>query len=189
MPELACRLVQELTHFPCLHQLTQVISQSPVILCFVPFFLVIMAVKAMVSPRWIPPILLGHLKYGLFFYLLQYLIDWLFEQWINHLSPRRWYLIMEISIYLIVRFPISVRVGLESFTFPHGLDKRESKRLGTLLHVTNLALNALVNSSKNFIDPFPKASNQRMATGSRLKGNTLHIRASLPEWTIIFLLK
>ena len=66
------------------------------------------------------------------------------------------------------------------------IDNKESTGLGTLLQVINLALNALVNSSKDPIDPFLKALNQRMATGPRLERNTLHIRASLLAWTAIF---
>ena len=53
----------------------------------------------------------------------------------------------------------------------------------------NLAPNALVKYSEDPIDPSSKASNQHIATGSRLEGKTLHIRASLLEWTAIFLLK
>jgi len=61
------------------------------------------------------------------------------------------------------------------------MDSRESKDLGTRLHVTNLASNAQVNSSKDFIEPSSKALNYLIATRPKLKGNTLHMRASFLE--------
>jgi len=69
------------------------------------------------------------------------------------------------------------------------IDNKESTSLGTLLQVMNLAPNAFISSSKDPIDPSYKASNQRMVTGPKLKGNTLHIRASLLAWMVIFWLK
>ena len=69
------------------------------------------------------------------------------------------------------------------------MDKRKSNNLGTLLHVKNLAPNAFVNFSKDFIDLSFRESNHLIATGLRLEGKTLHMRALLPEWTAIFWLK
>ena len=54
------------------------------------------------------------------------------------------------------------------------IDNKESTSLGTLLQVMNLAPNAFVSSSKDPIDPSSKASNQCIATGPKLEGNTLH---------------
>ena len=69
------------------------------------------------------------------------------------------------------------------------IDGKESTDLGTLLQVMNLVPNALVSTSKDPIDPSFNASNLRMATGSKLEGNTLHIRASQLAWTTHLLTK
>ena len=63
------------------------------------------------------------------------------------------------------------------------IDSKEFTGLGTLLQVMNLAPKAFVNSSKDPIDLSSKASNQRMAMGPKLEGNTLHIRDLLLAWT------
>ena len=65
------------------------------------------------------------------------------------------------------------------------MDNRESKGLGTLLHVTNLTPNSLVSSSKDLMEPSSNLSNPLMTTGPRLKGKTLHIKASFLEWIAI----
>ena len=53
--------------------------------------------------------------------------------------------------------------------------------MGTLLQVTNLVPNALVNSSYNLMDPPFNPSNHLIAVGSRLDGKTLHMRVSVLE--------
>ena len=73
-----------------------------------PFFLKIMAIKALVPPRQVPTHLIGPFEVQLIFYLLQYLINWLFEQRINYLSPQRWRLVREVftgTIFLISTSP------------------------------------------------------------------------------------
>ena len=45
--------------------------------------------KALVPLRRIPTHLIGPSEIWFILYLLKYLINWLFEQKINHLSPRR----------------------------------------------------------------------------------------------------
>lgn len=57
------------------------------------------------------------------------------------------------------------------------IDNRESRGLGTRLHVTNIAPKALVNFSKECMDPSSRLSNHLMATRPRLEGKTVHIRA------------
>ena len=68
-------------------------------------------------------------------------------------------------------------------------DNKESKGRGTLLQVTNQALNALVSSLKDLIEHSLRPSNHLIVTGPRLDGNTLHIKASFLEWTAILWLK
>ena len=51
-------------------------------------------------------------------------------------------------------------------------ESKESKGLGTLLHVTNLAPNIFVNSSYDLIDPSSSPLNHLMAVGPRLDGKT-----------------
>ena len=53
--------------------------------------------------------------------------------------------------------------------------------MGTLLQVTNLVPNALVNSSHDLMDPSFNPSNHLIAVGPRLDGKTLHMRASVLE--------
>ena len=53
------------------------------------------------------------------------------------------------------------------------IESKESRCLGTRVHVTNLALNAFVSSSKDPIDPSSRPSNHLIATVSRLEGKTL----------------
>ena len=64
-------------------------------------------------------------------------------------------------------------------------ESKESRGLRTRLHVTNLAPNAFVSSSKDPIDPSSRPSNHLMATGLRLEGKTLHINTLFLEWMAI----
>ena len=70
---------------------------------------------------------------------------------------------------------------------PYRMDKdsNESKGRGTLLHVMKREPKAWVSSLKEFMELALKSSNHLIATGPKLKGNTLHIRASSLEWTAI----
>ena len=65
------------------------------------------------------------------------------------------------------------------------MDNKESKGQGTLLQVTKQDPNAQVNSLNELIEPAPRPSNHLIATGPKLDGNTLHIKASFLEWTAI----
>ena len=69
------------------------------------------------------------------------------------------------------------------------IDSRESKGRSTLLHVIKRDPNAQVTSLKESIEPTPRPSNHFIATGPRLDGNTLYIKASFLEWTAILCLK
>ena len=64
-------------------------------------------------------------------------------------------------------------------------DNSESKDRGTLLHVTKREPKAWVSSLKEFMELALKPSNHLIATGPRLEGNTLHIKASSFEWMAI----
>ena len=64
-------------------------------------------------------------------------------------------------------------------------DSRESKGRGTLVHMIKQEPNAQVSSLKEFIEPILKPSNHLIATSSKLDGNTLHIKASSLEYTVI----
>jgi len=61
------------------------------------------------------------------------------------------------------------------------MDNRESKGRGILLQVMKQAPNALVSSLKELIEHSFKPSNHLIATGSKLDGNTLHIKVSFLE--------
>ena len=69
------------------------------------------------------------------------------------------------------------------------MDNRESKGRGTLLHVIKRDPNALVSSLKESMEPAPRPSNHLIATGPKLDGNTLHIKASFMECMAILWLK
>ena len=69
------------------------------------------------------------------------------------------------------------------------IDSRESKGRGTLLHAIKRDPNARVSSLKESMELAPKPSNHLMATGSKLEGNTLHIKASFLECIAILWLK
>ena len=64
-------------------------------------------------------------------------------------------------------------------------DNKEFKGQGTLLHVIKWDPNAWVSSLKESMEPAPKPSNHLMATGPKLEGNTLNIKASFLECTTI----
>lgn len=66
---------------------------------------------------------------------------------------------------------------------------KKSMGFGTLLHVINLAPNALVNSSNDLMDPSSNPSNHLMAVGPRLRGKTLDMRALFLEWMAILWVK
>ena len=61
------------------------------------------------------------------------------------------------------------------------MDNKESKGRGTLLQVTKRDPNAQVSSLKESIELPPSPSNHLIATGPKLNGNTLHIKASWSE--------
>ena len=65
------------------------------------------------------------------------------------------------------------------------MDNRESKGQRTLLHVMKRDPNAHVSFLNKPIEPAPRPSNHLIATGSKLDGNTLHIKVSFLEWTAI----
>ena len=69
------------------------------------------------------------------------------------------------------------------------MDNRESKGKGTLLHVIKRDPKARVSSLKELMEPAARPSNHLIATGPKLKGKTLHIRASFLEYTAILWLK
>ena len=68
-------------------------------------------------------------------------------------------------------------------------DSKESRGQGTLLQVIKRKPNAWVSPLKELMEPTPKPSNHLIATGPKLDGNTLHIKASFLEWTAILWLK
>ena len=68
-------------------------------------------------------------------------------------------------------------------------DNKESKGPGTLLHVIKRDPNTWVSSLKESMEPAPKLLNHLMATGPKMEGNTLHIKASFLECTTILWLK
>ena len=93
--------------------------------------------------------------------------------------------VIEVTIYLIVHFPVSVRVHFQGLSFSHGQgqkrvqgpwypttrDKTRAKVLGELL--------------KGVYGIGPKPSNHLIATGPKLEGKTFHIKASFLEWIAI----
>ena len=68
-------------------------------------------------------------------------------------------------------------------------DNKKVKGRGTLLHIIKWDPNAWVSFLKESMEPTLKPSNHLIATGSKLDGNTLHIKASLLECTSILWLK
>ena len=68
------------------------------------------------------------------------------------------------------------------------MDNKKSKGWGTLLYVINREQNAWVSFLKELIEFVLSPSNHLIAIGSKLDGNTLHIKASSWAWTTIFYL-
>ena len=64
-------------------------------------------------------------------------------------------------------------------------DSKESKDRETLLQIIKQEPNARVSSLKEFMEPASKPLNHLIAMGPKLDGNTLHIKASFLEWTVI----
>ena len=64
-------------------------------------------------------------------------------------------------------------------------DNREFKGQGTILQVIKREPNAWMSSLKESIEPTLKPSNHLIATGPKLEGNTLHIKALSLEWIVI----
>uniref|UniRef100_A0A7N2MQC4 Uncharacterized protein n=1 Tax=Quercus lobata TaxID=97700 RepID=A0A7N2MQC4_QUELO len=64
-------------------------------------------------------------------------------------------------------------------------DRRESKGRGTLLHVMKRESKAWVSCLKETMEFGFRPSNHLIATGPKLDGNTVHIKASFLEWTTI----
>jgi len=69
------------------------------------------------------------------------------------------------------------------------IDNRESKGRGTLLHLIKRDPNAQVSSLNEPIELAPRPSNYLIATGPKLDGNTLHMKASFLECIAILWLK
>ena len=68
------------------------------------------------------------------------------------------------------------------------MDNKEFKGWGNLLHVINREQNDWVSFLKELIELVFSPSNHFIGIGPKLDGNTLHIKASSWEWTIIFCL-
>ena len=68
-------------------------------------------------------------------------------------------------------------------------DNKEPKGRETLLHVTKREPNAWVSSLKEPMESAFMPSNHLIAMGPKLDENTLHIKASSLEWTVILWLK
>ena len=66
------------------------------------------------------------------------------------------------------------------------MDNKESKGWGTLLHVMNQEHNDWVSFLKELIEFFLNPSNHLIGIGPKLDGNTLRIKASSWEYTVIF---
>ena len=89
---------------------------------------------------------------------------------------------LNISQYL---FEYVLRVSLSHID----KDNRELKGRGTLLHITKWEPNAWVSFLKEPMESALRLSNHLIVTGSRLDGNTLHIKVSSLEWIAILWLK
>ena len=68
------------------------------------------------------------------------------------------------------------------------MDNKESKGWGTLLHVINWEQNDWVSFLKEVTKFVLSLSNHLIAISPKLDGNTLHIKISSWEWTVIFCL-
>lgn len=69
--------------------------------------------------------------------------------------------------------------------FLMAMERKESRGLGTLLHATNLALNAFVSLLYDLMDPSLSPLNHLMAVGPSFEGKTLHVMALFLEWMAI----
>ena len=69
------------------------------------------------------------------------------------------------------------------------MDNKDPNGRGTLLQVIKRAPKAQVSFLKESIEYAFKSLNYLIATGPKLDGKTLHIKASSLEWTAIFWLK
>ena len=65
------------------------------------------------------------------------------------------------------------------------IDNQEPKGRATLRHVMNRVTKARVSFLKESIEFVLKPLNHLIATGPKLDGKTLHIKASFLEWTAI----
>ena len=91
----------------------------------------------------------------------------------------------------IISLNISQYLSAYAFTDSPSLiviDSRESKGWGTLLHVMNWEQNDWVSFLKELMEFVLSPSNHLIGIGPKLKGNTLHNKASSWEWTAIFCL-
>ena len=68
------------------------------------------------------------------------------------------------------------------------MDNKESRGWETLLHMINREQNDWVSFLKKLIELVFSSLNHLIGIGSKLDGNTLHIKASSWEWTAIFCL-
>ena len=93
--------------------------------------------------------------------------------------------IVKVTIYLIEHLLAFVRVCFQVFPSRMVKDSRESKGQAILLQLIKRKPNARVSSLKESMEPAPRPSNHLIATGPRLDGNTLHIKASFLEWITI----
>ena len=64
-------------------------------------------------------------------------------------------------------------------------ERSEANGFRVLLHVTNLAPNALISSLYPQIDLFSNSSNHHIAIGPKLEGKTVHVRALFLEYMVI----
>ena len=81
--------MQELLEFSISDQLAQMIPQIPGVLGGVSLILVVMEIKALITPHGISCHLIWPFEERLILNLFQYLMHWLLEHNINHLSVDR----------------------------------------------------------------------------------------------------
>ena len=93
---------------------------------------------------------------------------------------------------------LSISLNISQYLFEYvfrvspshmNMDNRESKGRGTLLHVIKRDPNTRVSSLKKSMEPVPRPSNHLIATGPKLDGSTLYIKALFLEWSAILWLK
>ena len=115
--------MQELLKFSLSDQLVQMIPQIPTVLNGVSLVLVVVAIKALIVPHGISCHLIWPFEERLILNLFQYLMHWLLEHNINHLSVDRPWLPNKVSSRLVII--VSVRPEIShllkdnlSLTFP-----------------------------------------------------------------------